>query len=422
MQRLLMIGMNHATAPVQVRERCAFSATQREVALKRFKETFPEAEAVLVSTCNRVELYATKPIHGRPRIEEMVAFVANFHGIPEQELRPHLYERTNRGVAEHLFAVASSMDSIVVGETQILGQIREAYEVSAKLGVANTLLHPLFQRSLAAAREVMKATGLTEGRRSIASIAVEYAKQIFEDFRDKTVLSIGAGKMSTLVLQHFSELEPKSLLICNRSVERGMELAQRFGGAYVSMDSMMQHLAEADVVISSTASPAPIITGTMFQQVMKARRWRPVFLVDIALPRDVDPSVGELDNVYLYNVDDLQQVAAATDASRREAVELARTMMNKQVDDFVAWHSAREVGPLIEQLFAKSHAMAKDEVQRAINKLPEMTPQQREQVEELARRIVNKLLNDPVQAVRESGTDGAPSARALARLFRLEQK
>lgn len=162
----------------------------------------------------------------------------------------------------------------------------------------------------------------------------------------------------------------------------------------------------------------------MFQQVMKARRWRPVFLVDIALPRDVDPAVGELDNVYLYNVDDLQQVAAATDASRREAVELARSLMNKQVDEFVAWHSAREVGPLIEQLFAKSHAMAKEEAQRAINKLPDMTAEQRQQVEELARRIVNKLLNDPVQAVRESGTEGAgaPSARALARLFRLEQK
>ena len=304
MQRLLMIGMNHATAPVAVRERFAFSGTQREIALRRFKEAFPETEAVLVSTCNRVELYASRPVHGHPRIEEMVSFLANFHQFSEQQLKPYLYERSNRAVAEHLFTVAGSLDSIVVGETQILGQIREAYEVSAKLGMADALLHPLFQRALAAAREVMRATGLAEGRRSIASIAVEYARQIFEDFRDKTVLSIGAGKMSTLVLQHFSELHPKEMVICNRNVEKAEDLAKRFGGRCVSMDSMMQHLAEADVIISSTASPSPIITGTMFQQVMKLRRWRPVFLVDIALPRDIDPAVGDLDNVYLYNIDD----------------------------------------------------------------------------------------------------------------------
>jgi glutamyl-tRNA reductase len=265
----------------------------------------------------------------------------------------------------------------------------------------------------------MAATRLTEGRRSIASIAVEYARQIFESFSEKTVLSIGAGKMSTLVLQHFSELKVKRLMVCNRDINKAELLARQFHGQSVPMDQLMDHLAEADIVISSTASPAPIITATMFQQVMKQRRWRPVFLVDIAIPRDIDEAVGELENVYLYNIDDLQEVAAATDSNRKDAVDAARILVAKQVEDFVSWHTAREVGPLIEQLFSRSHGMAKEEVQRTLNKLPEMTPEQRQHVEELARRIVNKLLNDPVQAVRESGTESSPFVRAMAKLFRL---
>ncbi len=419
MQRLVMIGMNHSTAPLAVREKIAFSNTQRELALGQFREKFPEAEAVLVSTCNRVELYAARPVHGRPRIDDLVAFVAAFHDLPESEVKAHIYERSNRAVAEHLFTVASSLDSLVVGETQILGQIRDAYEVSKKLGMVGNLLNPLFQRAIAAARDVMAATRLTEGRRSIASIAVEYARQIFENFRDKTVLSIGAGKMSSLVLQHFSELQVKRLVVCNRDQTRAQALASRFGGVAARMDDLMQHLAEADIVISSTASPAPIITPTMFEQVMKQRRWRPSFLVDIALPRDIDEAVGDLENVYLYNIDDLQEVAAATDSNRREAVQSARELVLKQVDEFVTWHTAREVGPLIEQLFSRSHNMARDEVQRTLKKLPDLSAEQRQHVEELARRIVNKLLNDPVQAIRESGTEASPFVRALAKMFRL---
>lgn len=419
MQRLVMIGLNHATAPLAIREKVAFSSGQRDAALMAFKESFPESEAVLVSTCNRVELYAARPVHGHPRTEELISFIAKFHGVSETELRPHFYERANRAVAEHLFAVASSLDSLVVGETQILGQIRDAYEVSRKNGTVGALLHPLFQRAIAAARDVMTATHLTEGRRSIASIAVEYAQQIFENLKDKTVLSIGAGKMSTLVLQHFSELRVKRLMVCNRDITKAQALAQQFHGEAVAMEQLAEHLATADIVISSTASPEPIIDVPTFRQVMKQRRWRPVFLVDIALPRDIAEGVGALANVYLYNLDDLQQVASATDSSRKDSVDSARALVTGQVDEFVAWHTAREVGPLIEQLFAKSHGMAKDEVQRTLKKLPDMTPEQRQHIEELARRIVNKLLNDPVQAVRESGTESSPFVRAMAKLFRL---
>ena len=419
MQRLIMVGMNHATAPLPIREKCAFSAEQRQLALAKFAETYPEAETVLVSTCNRVELYASRPVHSRPRLEDLVAFIADFHGLDVSELSPHIYERANRDVVEHLFTVASSLDSLVVGETQILGQIREAYELSQKADAGSSLLHPLFQRAIAAAREVMAKTGITEGRRSIASIAVEYARQIFETFNDKTVMSIGAGKMSTLALQHFSELHVKRLIVCNRDLGKAEALAGTFGGEAAPLETLLDHLAEADIVISSTGSQLPIITTAMFQQVMKRRRWRPVFLLDIALPRDVGEGVGELENVYLYNIDDLQQVAAATDSNRKVSVEAARAMVLKQVDDFVSWHTAREVGPLIEELFAKSHGIAKEEVQRTLNKLPDITPEQRQQVEEMARRIVNKLLNDPVRAVRDSGIGSGVFVRTVAKMFKL---
>lgn len=420
MQRLLMVGLNHATAPLAVREKVAFSPQQREAALANFREKFPEAEAVLVSTCNRVELYVARPVHGHPKPEELVQFVAGFHGIEESELRPHLYERSRREVAEHLFSVTASLDSLVVGETQILSQVREAYEVSKKTGLAGNLLNPMFQRAIASAREAMTQTKLAEGRRSIASIAVDYAKQIFESFSGKVVLNIGAGKMSTLVLKHLSDLHIRKLVVLNRDITKAESLAKEFGGTAAGMEQMAEHLAEADIVVTGTASTTPIITGLLFQQVMKKRRWRPVFLIDIALPRDVDQAVGELDNVYLYNIDDLQQVVAATDTTRREAVEQARKIVTEHVEEFITWNRTRELGPLIERLFSKSHAMAQEEVQRAINKLPNVSEAEREHLEDLARRIVNKLLHDPIHAVRETDAEGsAPYMRALAKLFKL---
>ncbi len=423
MQRLLMIGMNHATAPLPVREKCAFSAQQREEAIAQFRAEYPSSEIVLVSTCNRVELYAARPIHGHPRIEQLSEFLAKFHGCDVAELRTHIYERSGKAVAEHLFSVASSLDSLVVGETQILGQIREAYEVANKLSSAGNLLHPLFQKAIAAGKEVLTVTRLGEGRRSIASIAVEYASQIFENFSDKTILSIGAGKMSTLVLKHFSEMHIKRLLVSNRDPLKAQALAEKFGGSPVPFETLTDHLAEADIVVTSTASPLPIITRAMFEQVMKHRRWRPVFVVDIALPRDVEEGVGEINNCYLYNIDDLQQVASATDSNRQDALANARTLVGQRVEEFMHWTQTRELGPLIEQLFAKSHAMAREEVLRTVNKIPDMTDEEKQHMEDLARRIVNKILNDPIQAVRSGvNKDGSPSIHALSRLFRLQEE
>lgn len=422
MQRLLMIGMNHATAPLALREKCAFSPPQQEEALLRFRQAFPDAEAVLISTCNRTELYAGRPVHAQPRLESMLEFVADFHAVARGDLKAHIYDKTNRQVADHLFSVAASLDSLVIGETQILGQVRNAYELARRCGMAGPLLHPLFQRAIATAREVMTITRLGEGRRSVASIAVDYARQIFDSFADKTVLSIGAGKMSMLVLQHLSELHVGQLNVCNRDPLKAQTLAERFGGSPCSMDELVDHLTHADIVVTSTASPRPFITRVMFEKVMKQRRWKPVFLIDIALPRDIESAVGDLDNVYLYNIDDLQQVAAATDSVRREAVDKARAIVLQQVEEYISWHRTRELGPLIERLFNRSHALARDEVERAVNKFPDMTPAERQHLDELARRIVNKLLHDPIQSVRQGDAVNGSSiyVHALAKLFKLD--
>lgn len=427
MQRLLVLGLNHSTAPLAVREKLAFNGAQRDEALAAFKQRFPEAEAVLVSTCNRVELYAARAVHEHPRLEEMIEFVATLRQIPVESFREHLYHKAERDMVEHLFTVASSLDSMVIGETQILGQVRDAYEAAVAAGsVANTL-HPVFQRALAVGKDVMTGTSIGEGRVSVASVAVDYAGRIFDHLGDKTVLSIGAGKMAALVLQSFAALKPKRLLVCNRDAKKAQALAARFGGAAVPFEELAAHLAASDVVISSTGSPQPIITKSQYEQVLPRRRYRPAFLIDIALPRDIEPSVGDLQNVYLYNLDDLQQVVSSTQSQRRESIDAARTIVQKHVEQFASWHRAREMGPFIERLSLRYHKLAKDELERTINKLGrEISDTERQHLEELSRRIVNKLLHDPIKALRSAeGPHAGPAGptgylHAIEKLFQLE--
>lgn len=422
MQRLLLLGLNHSTAPLAVREKIAFNATQRRAAVLAFREQFKDAEAVLLSTCNRVELYTSRAVHGRPRVEDMVDFLAGFHGVDPGFFRPHLYEKANLDVVRHLFSVASSLDSMVLGETQIIGQVREAYDVACDLGSAGSMLHPLFQRAIAVGKQVMTQTQISEGRLSVASVAVDYARQIFDHFDDKTVLSIGAGEMAQLALQHFKELKPGRLLVCNRDPSKAATLAAQFRGEPVAFDRLPEWLVQADVVISSTGSAHPIITRHQFDGLLRQRRYRPIFLIDIALPRDIEEDVGGLDHVYLYNLDDLQQVVRGTVEQRREAIDSAGRILEAEVTEFVAWHRQREVGPLIERLYGRYHRIAGEELARTLNKLPDLTPDQRSQLEDLARRLVNKLLHDPVHTLRKGDENGGPSAQylyAMEKLFKL---
>ncbi|HEV2295909.1 MAG TPA: glutamyl-tRNA reductase [Tepidisphaeraceae bacterium] len=422
MQRLLLLGLNHSTAPLAVRERLALNAEQRAAALGAFRAKFEGCEAVLLSTCNRVELYAARAAHGQPRPEEMVEFLASFRSIPAGEFRQHLYQKSERGVVEHLFTVASSLDSMVVGETQILGQVREAYDAARALGATGALLNPLFQRASAVGKQVMTETSLGEGRMSVASVAVDHAGRIFDHFDDKTVLCIGAGKMTSLVIRGFAALKPKRLLCCNRDPVKAQKLAATFGGQAVVFERLDEHLIAADIVVSSTGSAVPIITRSRFETLLRQRRYRPVFLIDIALPRDVEPGVGELENVYLYNLDDLQQAVSSTQSQRTESLNAARAIVARHVEGFLAWHRAREMGPFIERLSARYHQLAREELERTIAKLGDVTEAEKAHLEELTRRIVNKLLHDPITALRQSDSPHAPATaylHAMEKLFQL---
>jgi glutamyl-tRNA reductase len=423
MQRLLVLGLNHKTAALELREKLAFSAQQRNDALAALRERFAQCEAVLLSTCNRVELYVARQTHGHPRQVELAEFLAASRGLKLQEFQSSLYEKSEWEMVSHLFSVASSLDSMVLGETQILGQVREAYDAARQAGTAGPMLHPLFQRAMSVAKQVMSQTALGEGRSSVAAVAVEYARRIFDVFSDKTVLSIGAGKMAGLLLENMAALKPGKLLVCNRDPAKAEALAGQFGASAAPLENLADHLAAADIVLSSTGSTHPIITRDLFEKVMRRRRYKPVFLIDIALPRDVAVDVGNLQNVYLYNLDDLQKAVMATRSQRSAAVEAAGEIVEQQVREFIAWQRARMMGPLIDQLYQKSHALAQAELDRIVGKLSAVSPDDRQNLEDLTRRIVNKLLHDPVQALRESDAEHAPMTQylhAIQKLFKLE--
>jgi glutamyl-tRNA reductase len=425
MDRFRLVGLNHTTATLEVRERLALDAGRHREIIETVKGTF-NCEAVALSTCNRVELYIGHP-DSPPDVQDVTRVLSAFHGIEPEKFAAHLYERTGRAAIAHLFNVAASLDSMVLGETQILGQVRQAYDTSRKLGAAGPVLHPLFQRALSVGKEVQTHTNLSEGRLSIASVAVDYARGIFDHFDDKTILCIGAGKMTSLVLQHFAPLKPGRLIICNRDPEKAAILAERFAPHLTAESAPIEHLddqlAMADIIVSSTGAAHPIIYRDQFAKVLRRRRYRPAFLIDLAVPRDIEAAVGELEHVYLYNLDDLQRVVARTRGQRSQSLDAAQAIVNRHVDEFDAWLERRALGPAIEQLYARYHTMANEELNRVMGKMTHLSDAERAHLQEMTRRIVNKVLHDPVDALNHADSaHGSPSQyrHAIEKLFKLD--
>jgi glutamyl-tRNA reductase len=424
MHRLMMLGLSHATADLATREKFAFDAQQQRQVLEQFKEKFPGSEAALLCTCNRIELYVSGSAIDDPGFTHLTDFLCNARGVQADEFARHWYHRSERAVVHHLFTVVSSLDSMVLGENQILGQVREAYDMAHELNATGSMLNPLFQRALAVGKQVMSDTALGAGRLSIASVAIDYAKRIFDHFDDKTVLNIGAGEMAELVLQHLTDLKPGQLFLCNRTVDRAEELSKRFGGRVASLNDLDDLLVTADIVVTSTGAPKPIITRNQFEKLLRRRRYRPIFIIDIAMPRDVEASIEQLDNVYLYNLDHLQQVVSQTQSQRKDAIAAAQQIVLQQVDAFVSWHRRRELGPLIDALYQKYHRAAQEEIQRTLNKLPNITEAEKEHLQELARRIVNKLLHDPMRMLKNADNAHGPPVQylhAMEKLFGLAE-
>jgi glutamyl-tRNA reductase len=440
--RLLIAGLNHRTAPLALRETVSFSPQQITEALAQFRAKFPHAELVILSTCNRVEFYLARPLSSEPSLDELTAFIANFRGLPPEGLRPHLYHHEDRSMVEHLFSVASSLDSMVVGETQILSQVKHAYHFAANAGGlgggggrggsghggggggGGGVLHALFQRALSAAKDVHDKTALSAGHLSVASVAVDLAASVFDRFDDKTVLCVGAGKMATLMLRHLAGLKPRNLLITNRSPERARSLAAHFQSMHAEprpIETLDQLLVEADILLTSTGATQPVITRDRMKALQKPRRYRPIVMVDIAVPRDIEASVADLPNTYLYNIDDLQEVAAGNRGKRDAEIAASRRLLQEHVDEFLRWFAARDVGPLVKALYEHAHAIARAELDVLLAKHPDMPPEQRAELERLSHRLVGKLLHGPVtQLTTHAEATARPMLTvALKKLFNL---
>jgi glutamyl-tRNA reductase len=419
---LLCVGISHQTAPVALRERLAFNDEAALVALRELATAYADCEIALLSTCNRTEFYLARPLHGHPRVDELVAFLARSRGVPMEQLAGAVYHHDNDDVVRHLMRVASGLESMVLGEHQVLGQVRHTYELAQQAGSVSKVLHRLFQSALATGKQVRTETRIGAGRTSVSSVAVDFARRLFSRFDDKTLLTIGAGKMTELTLEHFAAHSPQRIVVCNRSIDKARALAGRFNGEAASIDLLDEHLVAADVVISCTGSSEAIITASEFKPLLRRRRFRPLFIIDIAVPRDFEDAVGNLSNVYLYNLDDLQQAIAEQMAQRTGEVAACQAIIEQAAVECYAAVQTTDFNDLIRQLRAHLHELGDAENRRTLSKLRSADPADLDRlITEHTHRLLNKILHRPVSEIGRSGpVQAAMYATALRRIFELD--
>ncbi|GJJ04993.1 glutamyl-tRNA reductase [Duganella rhizosphaerae] len=420
--QLLAVGLNHNTAPVSLREQLAFAPEQLGQAVVAARSWFERIdhrgsdEAAILSTCNRTELYAAS------RVPDPLAagahFLADFHQLNYAELRPHLYLLPQHDAVRHTFRVASGLDSMVLGETQILGQIKDAIRTADEAGGLGTYLHQLFQRSFSVAKEVRSTTEIGAHSVSMAAAAVRLSQRIFDKIAEQNVLFIGAGEMIELCATHFAAQNPKSITIANRTLDRGEILAHRFGGRAIRLAELQDKLHQYDIVISCTASSLPLIGLGMVERAIKARRHKPMFMVDLAVPRDIEAEVGRLNDVFLYTVDDLGKVVQTGMENRQAAVAQAEAIIETRVQSFMHWIDDRAVVPVIQSLQENGEALRQLELERA-RKMLAKGEDIDAVLEALSKGLTAKFMHGPQQALhRAQGEERAHLAELLPQLFR----
>jgi len=419
-----LVGCSHHTAPIEVRERLAFSGDQAQTALADLRQRFPAAESVLVSTCNRVEVYTAAENPALcPTHHQLVDFLASFHCLDAMEIFDALYERTGEDAVRHLFMVASSLDSMVVGEAQILSQVKQAYELARATRNAGPLTNAAFQAALRVAKRVANETAINQRRVSIPSVAVaDFAKAIFEHFADKQVLVIGAGEMGEETVRYLMDEGASQITVVNRHGERAEDLATRIGAAARPWSDLHPALVEADLVISATGAAEPILTADAFRAIHHARHQRTLFLLDLAVPRDIEPAVGDFLGVYLYSIDDLKQACEANRQEREKEWPKAERIVDEETARFMAELHHRATGPTIQRLKAQADEVKADELRRLLNKLGDLDPRSRDEIACSFDRLVNKLLHPPLESLRDEAQSGPSQGllEALKRLFQLK--
>jgi glutamyl-tRNA reductase len=398
---LALIGVNHKTAPIALRERIAISRDDLPETTRALAALPGVTECMIVSTCNRVEILAAVEGSG----VELSGFIASHFGLDAQVLAPHLYEHRDQEAVRHLFRVAASLDSMVVGEPQILGQVKEAFAVARATGTVAGQLEHLLQSAFAAAKKVRTETEIGSNSVSIASVAVELAKKIFGSLQGRTVFLVGAGKMSELAARHLVQQGAGAILVTNRTLERARRMAESFHGQVIPFEELYEAGSQADIVISSTGAPHPIFRREHGQAFMHRRRNRPMFFIDIAVPRDVDPAMGKLEGIFVYDIDDLQQVAAAHMAERSREASDAETLIAGEVERFQQRQRTVNVAPAIVALQRQAEGIRQAELHRAQARLGSLSAEQVAAVEALTRGLVNKFLHPPMQALKQAARE-----------------
>jgi glutamyl-tRNA reductase len=408
--RLVLLGINHNTAPIEVRERLAIPSTRLADATRTLLHQPGIREGLILSTCNRVELLTLQDDteNTQPQTKaDLLRFLHEYFAVPPSDIQPHLYEFREREAVRHLFRVASSLDSMVVGEPQILGQVKESYTIAREVGAVSTHLESLLQRTFTVAKKIRSETQIGSSSVSIASVAVDLARKIFGSLQGKTVLLVGAGKMSELAARHLIEHGASSILVVNRTESRAEKLAADFASPSVHteaipFDALYEQAPRADIVITSTGAPQKIFGRSHGQHFLHSRRNRPMFFIDIAVPRDIDPRMNEVEGCFVYDIDDLQQVAAAHLADRSREAAAAETIVSREVEKYHERLQSRDAVPAIKALQQQAEAIREAELARFQTKLAGLTPQQREAVEALTRSVTAKLLHPQLAALRES--------------------
>ena len=406
--QLLTIGINHHTAPVALRERVAFPLEQLKPALDAFqgiwrgRASLSAPEAAILSTCNRTELYCATD--DRAARDAALQWLSSYHGLSVDELAPHVYALPQSEAVRHAFRVASGLDSMVLGETQILGQMKNAVRSASEAGALGTYLNQLFQRTFAMAKEVRGNTAVGAQSVSMAAAAVRLAQRIFDKISSQRVLFIGAGEMIELCATHFAAQEPRELAIANRTIERGAKLAERLGGRAMPLSDLPARMHEFDIIVSCTASTLPIIGLGAVERAVKARRRRPIFMVDLAVPRDIEPEVAELQDVFLYTVDDLGAIVREGNASRQAAVAQAEAIIETRVQSFMQWLDTRSVVPVIRHMHTQADLLRRAELERAM-KMLSRGDDPAAVLEALSQSLTNKLIHGPTHALNRAGSD-----------------
>jgi glutamyl-tRNA reductase len=425
LMKLQMVGCSHHNSSLALRERLAFSPIQAGEALDRWRLRYPAAEAVLLSTCNRVEIYtAWDAGTGGPDHQQVAQFLAEFHGIDLGAIFDDLFQQSGEAAVRHLFTVAASLDSMVLGEPQILAQVKQAYQLAQQHESAGPLTHEMFQAALRVAKRVAGETSIYRRRVSVASVAVgEFARDIFDRFDDKQVLVIGAGEMGEEALRYLRDEGARQLTIINRSPERAAAMAEQFAGRAAAWELLDELLVAADLVVSTTGATEPILSLARFRRIEPQRYQRPLLILDLAVPRDFEPAIGDCLGVYLYSIDDLEVVCQINRRKRDDELPAAIAIIEDETQRFMDDLHHRATGPIVERLRANWQTMRDQELGRLFNKLPDLSESEREEIRRSFERYVNKMLHPPLEQLRDDSRRGHPHGllEALKRLFRLRE-